>query len=154
MRAMPGGAGTFVNNVSARGYCAKAVTDSCETKVTGIPAILLEVVDIEDPVRVGDVETYVITVTNQGSAPDENIAITCTLESYQAYESSSGPTTATVRGNVITFAPLPTLAPKQKATFRVKAKSVRTGDVRFKVSMNSDQLTRPVEETESTHIYE
>ncbi|MCP3905277.1 MAG: DUF11 domain-containing protein [Planctomycetes bacterium] len=154
LRAMPSGADTYVNNVSARGYCAKAVTDSCSTKVTGIPAILLEVVDIEDPVRVGEVETYVITITNQGSAPDTNIAIVCTLESYQAYESSSGPTTAAVRGNIVTFTPLGTLGPKEKATYRVKAKSVRAGDVRFKVSMNSDMLTRPVEETESTHLYE
>ncbi len=32
--------------------------------------------------------------------------------------------------------------------------AVKPGDVRFKVVMNVDQLTRPVEETESTHLYE
>jgi len=154
LRAMPPGANTYVNAVSARAHCAETVNDTCETVVTGIPAMLMEVVDIEDPVRIGEVETYVITITNQGSAPDTNITITCTLESYQSYDSSTGPTTATVRGNVVAFAPLRSLGPKEKATFRVKAKAVRAGDVRFKVSMNSDQLTRPVEETESTHLYE
>ena len=33
------------------------------------------------------------------------------------------------------------------------AKGVKAGDVRFKVSLISDQVKIPVEETESTHIY-
>ncbi|MHC5114043.1 MAG: hypothetical protein ACYTGP_06400 [Planctomycetota bacterium] len=154
MQALPRGNGTFGSTVTARGHCAAAASDSCETVVTGIPGMLLEVVDVEDPVRVGEVETYVITVTNQGTAADTNIVITASLESYQEYDSSYGPTTGTARGNVVTFAPLRSLGAKEQAVYRVKARSVRAGDVRFKVSMNSDQLTRPVEETESTHIYE
>ena len=52
------------------------------------------------------------------------------------------------------FQPLATLAPKAKATWRVKVKSVGGGDVRFRVSMTSDQLGRPVEETEATNFYQ
>ena len=51
------------------------------------------------------------------------------------------------------FAPIPSLAPKATAVFKVKVKGTAAGDLRFKVEMNSDQLTRPVMETESTHIY-
>ena len=47
-----------------------------------------------------------------------------------------------------------TLAPKAKATWEVQVKSIKPGDVRFKVNMNSDQLDRDVEETESTNFYE
>jgi hypothetical protein len=36
----------------------------------------------------------------------------------------------------------------------VVVSAVRPGDVRFKVIMNSDELTRPVEESEATHLYE
>ena len=52
------------------------------------------------------------------------------------------------------FAPLAKPAPKAKAEWRVVVKAVKAGDVRFKVTMNTDQLTRPVEETESTNLYE
>jgi uncharacterized repeat protein (TIGR01451 family) len=146
-------AGSYRNTASARAFCAETVSDSCTTEVTGIPAILLEVVDIEDPIPVGENETYVITVTNQGSAPDTNIKIVVTLENSE-HVSNTGNTRGTARGNQVIFEPLATLAPKAKATYRVVVRTTKAGDTRFKVSMTSDQLTRPVEETEATNIYE
>lgn len=152
--AMPTGPGTFPGTSIARGYCAAQVTDTCESVVTGIPAILLEVVDVSDPVKVGENETYIITVTNQGTAADTNITIACTLEANQQYVSSTGPTNGTATGSTISFAPVPTLGPKEKLTYRVVVKNIKAGDVRFKTAMDSDQLTRNVEETEATNVYE
>ena len=59
-----------------------------------------------------------------------------------------------MKDRVVSFAPLARLAPGAKATWRVVVKAVKPGDVRFKVTMNTDQLRRPVEETESTEMYE
>jgi hypothetical protein len=67
--------------------------------------------------------------------------------------SSAGPTRAAVDGKTVKFAPLATLAPKAKATYRVIVKGTKPADVRFKVQLTSDQVSRPVEETESTHVY-
>lgn len=147
-------AGALNNTAVARAFCAEAVTANAQTVYSGIPALLLEVIDIEDPDLVGTTETYVITVTNQGSAPATNIRIVATVEPNQTHESNSGPTRGTVAGPVLTFEPLASLAPQAKATWRVIVKNVKAGDVRFRVSMTADQLTRPVEETESTNIYE
>lgn len=147
-------AGTYRNTATADADCAEAVSDGCETVVTGIPAILLEVVDDPDPIRVGSETTYIITVTNQGSAPDNNIRIVCTLEANQEHVSSGGATNGSVSGRTITFAPVATLAPKAEATFRVVIRATAVGDTRFKVTMNSDNLKRPVEETEATNQYE
>jgi len=154
MTIMPNKAGTLTNTVMATATCAEGVRASVKTSVAGIPAVLLEVIDIKDPIEIGSQETYVITATNQGSAPGTNIRIVCTLEDNEQYVSSSGATRGTIEGNAVTFAPLRSLAPKAKATWRVVVKAVKTGDVRFKVTMNTDQLTRPVEETEATHLYE
>jgi uncharacterized repeat protein (TIGR01451 family) len=150
----PIGAGRYSSSATARAECATPVSASCSTQVSGIPAILLEVVDVEDPIQIGDDETYVITVTNQGSAPGTNIKIVCTLEENQQYVSSSGATRGTARGRQVIFEPIRSLAPKNKATYRVVVRGVSPGDVRFKVTMTSDQFTRPVEETESTNLYE
>lgn len=70
------------------------------------------------------------------------------------YASSEGPTLATAQGNTISFAPLARLAPKATATWKVVVRAAKTDDARFRVTLTSDQLGRPVEETESTHIYE
>ena len=149
-------AGTLTDTAKATATCSaeKEVTASAKTTISGIAAVLLEVIDIDDPIEVGGTETYVITATNQGSAPDTNIKIVCTLEDNEQYVSSSGATKGSAAGNVITFEPLPSLAPKAQATWRVTVKAVKAGDVRFTAVMNTDQLTREVRETEATHLYE
>jgi uncharacterized repeat protein (TIGR01451 family) len=151
---MPDKAGTITNSVTATATCAEGVRASVKTSVAGIPAVLLEVIDIDDPVELGGQTTYVIIATNQGSSPGTNISIVCTLEDNEQYVSSSGATRGTLAGDIVTFAPLRNLAPKAKATWRVVVKAVKAGDVRFKVTMNTDQITRPVQETEATHLYE
>jgi len=154
MTVMPAAAGTVRNVAKASATCAEAVSASASTTVSGIPAVLLEVIDIDDPIEIGANTTYVITATNQGSSPGTNIAMVCTLEANEQYVSSSGATTGRLEGNRVVFQPLGSLAPKAKATWRVVVKAVKAGDVRFKVTMNTDQLARPVEETESTNLYE
>jgi hypothetical protein len=71
-----------------------------------------------------------------------------------AYMSSSGGTEGTIQGQTITFAPLTRLEPKTKASWWIVVKAAEAGDVRFSVTMTTDELTRPVEETEATHFYE
>jgi len=151
---MPTQAGTLTNNAIATAYCSEAVTAFVETLVTGISAVSLEVVDIVDPVRIGTRTRYVISVTNQGSAAATNIRIACILENNVQYVSSAGATAGSIEGQIVKFFPLSSLEPKAKAAWRVVVAAVKPGDVRFKVVMNVDQLTRPVEETESTHLYE
>ncbi len=151
---IPTEAGIQTNSATATAYCSEAVTADVQTLVTGISAVALEVVDVEDPVKVGSQTTYVISVTNQGSAAATNIRITCLLEDNVQYVSSAGATSGSMEGQMVKFFPLSSLEPKARAAWRVVVAAVKPGDVRFKAVMNADQLTRPVEESESTNIYE
>ena len=146
--------GVLSNNVSATANCADTVTASAQTALKTIPAVLLEVIDVTDPVEVGTRTTYVITVTNQGSAPSTNIVVVCGIEDNMRYVSSSGSSAGTIEDGTLTFAPLESLAPKAKATWRVIVTALKVGDTRFKTTMKTDELTRPVEETEATRVYE
>lgn len=137
---------------SATADCAKTSAKAV-TEIKGIPAILLECVDLVDPVPVGDKTTYEITVLNQGSATGTNIVIKCTLPPEQEFVSAAGPTKETAEGQTVVFAPLQSLAAKDKAVYRVVIKALKPGDVRFKIALTSDQMTSPAEETESTHLF-
>jgi len=148
----PTGLGPVRNIVQATAVCAEGLAEAV-TEVRGIPAILLEMIDVRDPIEIGNTETYEITVTNQGSAADNNIRIECILPAGQEYVSADGPTKATAAGNKVSFAPLSSLAPKAKAVFKVTVKALGAGDVRFKVRMTSDMIAAPVEETEATRMY-
>jgi uncharacterized repeat protein (TIGR01451 family) len=146
--------GALKARVMASAYCADDKAASDTVQVEGIPAILLEMVDVSDPIEVGANEIYEIRVTNQGSRTDNNIRITAEIPEQQKYVSAEGPTKASVDGQSVKFAPLGSLKPKDTATFRIIVKGQETGDVRFKVTLTSDATRAPVEETESTHIYE
>ncbi len=149
---VPLSAGTVDARIDVMGACSEAASASAKALALGIPALLLEVVDIADPVEVGGMETYRISVTNQGSADATNIKVEAMLEDME-YVSSTGATTAEASGSVITMKALPRLAAQDKATWDVKVRATKSGDLRFKVKMNSDQLGRDVEETESTFVY-
>jgi uncharacterized repeat protein (TIGR01451 family) len=138
---------------SASAVCAEPVNTACETVYRGIPAILLEVVDIHDPVEVGQETTYVIRVTNQGSADDRNVVVKCILPDELAYVSSSGATPSRVEGQTVTFGTETVLNPQEVVEWRLTVRAIGEGDVRFAVEMTSESFTRPIRETESTNLY-
>lgn len=143
------------NKAYANARCAKAEA-GVNIGAKGIPAILLEVIDVEDPVEVGQNLTYVITATNQGSETGLNVGITCEVQPEAEFVSASSQfgLAATQSGKSISFAPLPRLEPKARAEYRVVVKGTQAGDTRFTVRMTEDQLQGPpVQETEATRFY-
>ena len=97
-----------------------------------------------------------IDVTNQGTAPDNNVVIKVTLPPEQEFVSAQGAggVSHSINGKVITFAPFGPLQPNARATYRIVVKAIAVGDVRLGVSLTADSTTAgPVSETESTHQY-
>lgn len=146
--------GTFCNQVSAGSsqYGLSGNDDAC-TEWRGYPALLIEVIDTEDPLLIGDQTTYVIQITNQGTAPSANIRLDAQVPSQLKLISAAGDTKGTISGNNVSFAPYPSLGAKQILEFRVVAEAVSVGDARFKTQMNSDLLKTPVPEEEATQVY-
>ena len=145
--------GSVAMSARASGVCAAPVETACATKVSGIPAILLEVVDLEDPIEVGNEVTYEVRVTNQGSAVCTQLKWVGTLPESQEFVSGTGPTEVQGQGRAASSAALARLEPKAEAVWRVVVKATAAADARFKVEMTSDQFQRPVEEWEATSQY-
>jgi uncharacterized repeat protein (TIGR01451 family) len=145
--------GALAFTATASSGRAEPASASCATKVFGIPAILLEVVDLEDPIEVGKEVTYDVRVFNQGTATGTNIRLACVLPASQTFFSGSGTTTVQTQDGAVTMAVLPELAPKAAASWRIAVKAAQAGDARFKVELSSDQFQRPIVEEESTQQY-
>jgi uncharacterized repeat protein (TIGR01451 family) len=142
--------GTFAFAGTAKGACASAVNTSCETKVVGLAAILLEKADDPDPVAIGDTTTYTVKVTNQGSADDHIVQIVVTIAPELTPVSSEG---GTIDGQTVTFPVVPTLATKQAVTYKIVAKGVNAGDGHTSFKLTSDVLKSAITAEESTHVY-
>lgn len=149
----PQSVGSIETATRATAYCAADAGAQSKTAIVGIPAVLLEVVDLTDPVEIGKTTTYVITATNQGTATDINVRMVAELESAMEFVSGDGATALVSSGNKMEFAPLPKLEPGAKAEWRVNAKALVPSDHRFTVIMTSDLRQRPVMETEATTLY-
>ena len=150
---MTDGLSSVVDTANTSGNCCDSATSSIKTEIVGVPAVLLETIDLVDPVKIGQETTYKIVVTNQGSAIATNVAVKAILEPQMEYVSNAGATQGTFADGTITFAPLSKLDPKTRAIWEVTVRAKAVGDVRFKAVMRTDQLTRDVEHTESTNFY-
>ena len=144
--------GALSATATAEARCAQPVSDTAQTTLQAVGSLLLEVVDTNDPVPLNSNEVYKITVTNQGDKEDTNIRFVVTLPAEMDFADARAAVQPQVQGKTITFT-IPRLAPKASETIQLSAKAMRAGDVRFKVEMNSDQLTSPVMETEATQLY-
>ena len=136
-----------------RGQIAPVTESRCDTRVFGIPAVLIEVVDLIDPIDLDAEETYEISVLNQGSAVLTNLKFVCTLEESQKFISGSGVTPVSAAERIITLETLPALNPNEKAVWRVVVKTLTAGDVRFNAELTCDQFQKPIRENESTRQY-
>ena len=138
---------------TARGQCAQPAEGKCNAKVAGVPAILVEVVDLADPIEIKNEVTYEIRVTNQGTATLTNIRLLCLVPEIQEFVSGGGVTAVKADGRRVAMDALPSLAAKAVATWRVVTKATGEGDARFKVELTSDQFKRSIDEDESTTQY-
>lgn len=146
-------AGRICNRATAtadRGLTAQA--EAC-TEFVGESALLLEVVDTDDPVELGGDTSYVILVRNQGSVPATRVVISAQVPDQFTVTRVTGPADHRKDIQRVVFEPV-TLEAQNTARFVIYVKARRPGDVRFKVDLTADQLTSgPVHEEESTTVY-
>lgn len=149
----PAQLGSLTFKSAAVGNRAASSTTQCETRVFGVPAVLLEVIDLADPVMVGNDVVYVIRVLNQGTQPLTNVKIVASTEDSQRFLNGSGATQVNADGALIAPTVVPLLNPKEQIEWRIVVKAEKAGDVRFNVGLHADQFTRAIMETEATYQY-
>jgi uncharacterized repeat protein (TIGR01451 family) len=145
--------GEFHHKASAQAARGLKTDAELLSRVEGLSAILLEVVDTEDPIEVGGDTAYEIRITNTGSKTETDIKLVCTIPEKMEFKNGQGPSKCHAEGKVIVFDPVPKLAPRADAIFRVNVKALQAGDVRFKAQITSTNLVEPVLEMEATRIY-
>jgi uncharacterized repeat protein (TIGR01451 family) len=146
-------AGDWVNQATARTERGQEGKAELPVRVEGVPALLLEVVDLDDPVEVGAETTYEIRVVNQGTASCTGLRIACVVPAGLTLLGVDGPVAHRVEGSQVTFEPLPKLAAKADALFKVHVRAMKPGDWRFRVWMSSDHMPKAIYEDESTQVY-
>jgi uncharacterized repeat protein (TIGR01451 family) len=136
--------------VGARGLRAEA---ELSTRVEGVAALLVELVDTEDPIEAGGDTAYEVTVTNTGSKTEENIKLVATIPDKMQMKSAEGPVRYSQEGRTVVFEPIGRLAPRAHAQFKIHVRALEAGSALMKIQITSLNLTDPVVKMESTRIY-
>ncbi len=145
--------GEFVHEVTAQAARGLKSNHRMPVKIEGISAILLSVVDLEDPVEVGGETIYEVRITNTGTKTETDIKLTCEIPDKMQFKSATGPTGYSPNSNEITFTPLAQLGPRSDAVYRITVKATAAGIANFKSRITSAILVEPVHKEEATRIY-
>ena len=120
----------------------------------GVPSLMFEVVDLEDPIEVGKETTYEIRIANTGTMHCTNVKLTAAMSDGLSVGSVSSNVPHQMVGQTLVFEPIAKLPVKGDLIVRVKAKGTMPGDQRFKVQLSCDQLKQPVVKEESTSFFQ
>jgi len=121
--------------------------------VEGIAEVFFEVVDVDDPIEVGEQTTYEIKVVNQGSKMATNVRLAAYLPRELQFVAAEGPVRHVHEPGRVIFEPLPRLAPKADTTYRLKVQGLQPGDLRLRVELSTDEVIQPVNKEENTRVY-
>lgn len=145
--------GEFEHRVSATSEGGASAEASVATTVDGTASLVVEVLDLDDPVEVGTETAYEVRVRNEGTKSASNVAIECHVPEGVAALSARGPTAHQGDSRQLTFAPIGELPPGKTALYRVIVQGSGAGKHRFRVRLTSDSIDEPLVHEELTYFY-
>jgi uncharacterized repeat protein (TIGR01451 family) len=128
---------------------AKAIT-----RVDGTSSLVLEIVDLDDPVEVGEETAYEIRIRNEGTKAAVNVSLSCELPNGVKLLGAKGPASHIAENGLVVFKSLSTLAPSKTAVYRVHVRGSAAGNHRFRARLASDSNQEPLIFEELTKFYE
>ena len=147
------GTGDFPHKAIVTGDRGLRAENSVTTRVEGLSAISMEVIDSDDPVEVGAETTFDVRVANTGSKDETDVKLVCAIPAQMKFKAARGPAKFEVVGNEVVFGLLPKLPAQTEVTYKITLTATTKGDARFKATLTAGGLTEPVVKQESTRVY-
>ncbi|MSR54582.1 MAG: DUF11 domain-containing protein [Gemmataceae bacterium] len=145
--------GSFAHKVTATGDKGLQSEATLATKIEGLSAMDMEIIDSDDPVEVATETTYEIRVFNFGSKDETEVKLTLAIPAQMKFKAARGPGKYKLTANEIIFEPLEKLPARTEVTYRITLTAKEKGNAKFKATMTASGLTEPIIRQESTKIY-
>jgi len=145
--------GNYVHYVAVASEHGGKSEAQVKTTIEGTASLVLEIVDLDDPVEVGRETAYEIRVRNDGSKAAQNVGISCELPNGVKLLNAKGATDHVADNGLVVFKSLPVLAPGKTAVFRVHVQGLNGGNHRFRARLASDSIQEPLIFEELTKFY-
>jgi hypothetical protein len=136
--------------ISEHGAIAEAKTD---TRIEGTASLVLEVLDLDDPVEIGRETAYEVRVRNEGSKQAQNVGLSFELPNGMKLINVKGPTKHIAESGLVVFKALPALEPGKTAIFQIHIQGADEGNHRVRARLTSDSIQEPLTVEELTRFY-
>jgi uncharacterized repeat protein (TIGR01451 family) len=120
-------------------------------RLDAVPALTVRVTGPTEPVAAGAEATWAVHVLNQGSAAAVQVRLTAGLPEGLQPLAGDGPVAGRVAQQQVLFEPLPQLAPRQEAVYRLRGRGSGPGG-RIRVEVASPSLPAPLVEEAVAHV--
>ena len=103
-------------------------------------SLQVTVSDLADPIMIGGKTTYVVTLTNERTVADQDVAVTLEASAGLEIAGSSGPTALASRspdGRTADLTPITELTPGEKVIYRITATGRQAGKHQLQVTAKS-----------------
>ena len=128
------------------------VRTASATKVEGYASIGVDVPAIERPVTVGEQLSFRVVGRNRGTLASKNVQLKVVLPAQLSLVSIRGRGKYAKQGQVIIFEPVGSLGVNETLAFDLVLKAVKDGDLRVKVQIQSDEMSKPLLREESVRV--
>lgn len=145
--------GSFTHFIRATSEHGSVSDAQFTTNVEGTPSLALDIRDLEDPIEVGSQTAYEIRVTNEGSAPAKNVAVSCELPAGMSLVDIESPVQFAAERGTVVLQPISQIKPGETVTIRVDVKCAAAGNHRFRASLSSESIDEPLVGDELTKFY-
>ena len=145
--------GAYRNTVTVYGEQGIKAEATVQTEVEGTASLVVEIIDLNDPIEVGAETGYEVRVRNEGTKAARGVDVACRIPAGVTLTDAKGPTPHRPAGEVLAFAPLDELEPGKAAIYRVTVRGTAPGNHRFSVRLTSEGLTEPLVYEEVTKFY-
>ncbi|MBW3543053.1 MAG: DUF11 domain-containing protein, partial [Planctomycetes bacterium] len=145
--------GSFEHVVAATTEQGLRAENRLASDIDGTASLVLEIVDLDDPIEVGAETAYEIRVRNDGSRSAQNVVLSCELPPGVDLLDAKGPTESAAGQGRVRFGALPELPPGKTALYRVNVRGTSEGHRRFRALLASDSIHEPLTVEELTRFY-
>ncbi|HMC67034.1 MAG TPA: hypothetical protein VKI65_19000 [Gemmataceae bacterium] len=146
-------AGEVINQATAAADGGLTARAEARTRFEGAAGLTVDIDESDDPVELGKEMSYTITVRNQGTQPVTDVIVVATAPEQMDIVRTQGPSKPRKEFQKAIYEPM-TIQPGEAARFQVHVRTLKPGDVRFRVDVTAKELPAgPVHREESTTIY-
>ncbi len=119
--------------------------------------LTMSVSGLGNPVAVNKDLTYVVQVTNNGTASYQRVTLTATVPEGVTPNpigtSGPGPTKFAIEGKTIQFDPVFEIKPGESLMYRIRVRTKKAGQYRFAAELTAPTLSKPVVQEANTVVF-